>query len=74
MRMPDFRQSLSVIQPAAGNEATPFTHFLLLPSPTFTPPPADTAIRFQPGPAQDCEGYHGLGPSRSPGRARRSSR
>ena len=25
MRTPDFRQSLSLIQPAAGNEATPFT-------------------------------------------------
>jgi cytochrome c-type biogenesis protein CcmH/NrfG len=47
MRLPDFRQSLSVIQPAAGNDATPFTRFLLLPTPTFTPPPADTAIKFQ---------------------------
>jgi tetratricopeptide (TPR) repeat protein len=61
MRMPDFRQSLSVIQPAAGNEAAPFTHFLLLPSPTFAPPPADTAIRFQPGPAQAGEGYTWIG-------------
>jgi Tfp pilus assembly protein PilF len=50
MRVPGFRQSLSLIQPAAGNEAAPFTHFLLLPSPTFAPPPADTAIRFQPAP------------------------
>jgi tetratricopeptide (TPR) repeat protein len=47
MRLPDFRQSLSVIQPAAGNDATPFTRFLLLPTPTFTPSPADTAINFQ---------------------------
>jgi tetratricopeptide (TPR) repeat protein len=46
MRLPDFRQSLSVIQPAAGNDATPFTRFLLLPTPTFTPPPADTTINF----------------------------
>ena len=66
MRVPDFRQSLSVIQPAAGNEAAPFTHFLLLPSPTFTPPPADTAIRFQPGrhrsrTAQEAEGYSWIG-------------
>ena len=61
MRMPDFRQSLSVIQPAAGNEAAPFTHFLLLPSPTFAPPPADTAIRFQPDPAQAGEGYSWIG-------------
>jgi len=67
MRVPDFRQSLSVIQPAAGNEAAPFTHFLLLPSPTFDPPPADTAIRFQsaavtnPGPAQEAERYTWIG-------------
>lgn len=67
MRVPGFRQSLSVIQPAAGNEAPPFTRFLLLPSPTFAPPPADTAIRFQPapvtnpGPAQEAEGYSWIG-------------
>jgi Tfp pilus assembly protein PilF len=61
MRVPAFRQSLSVIQPTAGNEAAPFTRFLLLPSPTFAPPPADTAIRFQPGPARDGEGYTWIG-------------
>jgi tetratricopeptide (TPR) repeat protein len=48
MRVPQFRQSLNQIQPTAGNEATPFTRFLLLPSPTSTPSPADTAINFQP--------------------------
>jgi tetratricopeptide (TPR) repeat protein len=47
MRLPDFRQSLNLIQPTAGSEATPFTRFLLLPSPTFTPPSADTTINFQ---------------------------
>src|SRR3984885_14799393 len=47
MRVPEFRQSLNLIQPTAGNEATPFTRFLLLPSPTFTPPAADTALNFQ---------------------------
>jgi Flp pilus assembly protein TadD len=50
MRVPEFRQSLNQIQPTAGNEATPFLRFLVLPSPTFTPPPADTAITFQPAP------------------------
>jgi Tfp pilus assembly protein PilF len=55
MRLPDFRQSLNVIQPTAGNEATPFTHFLLLPSPTFTPPPADTAINFPVAPLTAAE-------------------
>jgi Flp pilus assembly protein TadD len=48
MHVPEFRQSLNQIQPTAGNEATPFTRFLLLPSPTFTPPPADTSTTFQP--------------------------
>jgi Tfp pilus assembly protein PilF len=49
MRVPQFRQSLNQIQPTAGNEATPFTRFLRLSSPAFTPPPADTAINFQAG-------------------------
>jgi Tfp pilus assembly protein PilF len=47
MRLPDFRQSLSMIQPAAGSEAPPFSHFLLLPTPTFAPAPADLNLRFQ---------------------------
>ncbi len=47
MRVPEFRQSLSEIQPVAGSEALPFGHFLLLPSPSVTPPSADTALRFQ---------------------------
>ncbi len=46
MRVPEFRQSLAVIQPAAGSEALPFSHFLLLPTPTFAPPPADVSINF----------------------------
>src|ERR1700733_8303576 len=50
MRVPEFRQSLSVLQPAAGNEAAPFTHFLLLPTPSFAPPPADTSINFHTTP------------------------
>ncbi len=47
MRVPEFRQNLAMIQPTAGNEATPFRHFLRLPSPNFTPSPADTALHFQ---------------------------
>ncbi len=50
MRVPEFRQSLAVIQPAAGSEALPFSHFLLLPTPTFAPPPADVSINFQTTP------------------------
>ena len=51
MRVPEFRQSLAVIQPAAGSEALPFSHFLLLPTPTFAPPPADVSINFQTTPS-----------------------
>jgi len=50
MRVPEFRRSLAVIQPAAGSEALPFSHFLLLPTPTFAPPPADLSINFQTKP------------------------
>jgi len=46
MRVPEYRQSLSTIKAPAGEEAQPFTHFLRLESPVFTPAPADTAIKF----------------------------
>ncbi len=48
MRLPAFRQSLSVIQPAAGSEALPFSHFLLLPNLSFSPAPPDMTLHFQP--------------------------
>jgi tetratricopeptide (TPR) repeat protein len=46
MRVPEFRQSLSVIKAPAGEEAQPFTHFVRMESPVFKPAPADTAIQF----------------------------
>ncbi|HET7103957.1 MAG TPA: FG-GAP-like repeat-containing protein [Terracidiphilus sp.] len=48
MQVPEFRASLAVIRPAAGDEAQPFTHFLRLPTPSSTPAPADTALSFHP--------------------------
>ena len=78
MRVPEFRQSLNVIQPTAGNEAAPFSRFLLLSSPTFTPPPADTATQLpnrgdrQSRPEQGIRGP-GSEPSRSTEKARRRS-
>jgi Tfp pilus assembly protein PilF len=56
MRVPEFRQSIGLIQPAAGNEPAPFRHFLRLPSPAFTPAPADTALRFETGDANSPQG------------------
>jgi tetratricopeptide (TPR) repeat protein len=53
MRVPEFRESLAVLQAPAGEEAEPFTHFLRLPQPDFSPAPPDTALAFssQPVPA-----------------------
>lgn len=46
VRLPEYRQSLSLIKPPPGEEAAPFTRFLRLEQPTFTPAPADTALAF----------------------------
>ena len=50
MRVPSFRQNLAAIKPAPGDEAQPFTHFLRLATPSFTPAPPDTAMTFTPQP------------------------
>ncbi len=50
VRVPQYRRNLSVIKPPPGEEAEPFTHFLLLESPAFAPAPADTAISLSPEP------------------------
>lgn len=47
VRVSEYRQSLAAIKPPPGEEATPFTHFLKLESPTFSPAPADTALTFK---------------------------
>ena len=46
MRVPEYRQSLTAIKAPPGDEAEPFTHFLLLESPVFRPAPADTSLAF----------------------------
>ncbi|MGB7751202.1 MAG: tetratricopeptide repeat protein [Candidatus Acidiferrales bacterium] len=48
MRVAEFRESLGVLQAAAGEEAEPFTHFLRLEPPAFVPAPADLALTFTP--------------------------
>ena len=48
MRVPEFRESLAVLQAAPGEEAEPFTHFLRLRPPAFVPAPADMAMTFTP--------------------------
>ena len=58
MRVPEYRQSLSVIKAPAGEEAQPFTHFLRLEQPIFKPAPPDLALRFDPKPLADAGNRH----------------
>ncbi len=50
LRVPEYRNDLAIIKPPPGEEAQPFTHFLKMESPSFTPAPADTAISFSSNP------------------------
>src|SRR5579863_1161733 len=54
MRVPEYRESLSVIKAPAGEEAQPFTHFLRLEPPIFKPAPPDLALRFASQPIEDA--------------------
>jgi tetratricopeptide (TPR) repeat protein len=58
MRVPEYRQSLSVIKAPAGEEARPFTHFVRMESPVFKPAPADMAIKFAAQPVADAGDSH----------------
>ncbi|MGA2095481.1 MAG: FG-GAP-like repeat-containing protein [Candidatus Acidiferrum sp.] len=63
MRVPEFRESLAVLKAPPGEEAEPFTHFLRLPTPDFTPAPADTALAFtlQPVSNGDAGSWNWIG-------------
>ncbi len=52
MRDSNFRQSLAVIKAAAGEEAEPFTHFVRLETPVFTPTAADMGLTFETKPVE----------------------
>jgi tetratricopeptide (TPR) repeat protein len=58
MRVPEYRESLSMIKAPAGEEAQPFTHFLRLEPPVFKPAPPDLALRFDPKPLADAGNRH----------------
>ena len=55
MMVPGFRANLAAIKPPPGDEAQPFTHFLSLPTPVFTPAPADTAMTFRTEPLTNAD-------------------
>jgi Tfp pilus assembly protein PilF len=50
VRVPSYRQNLSLIKPPPGEEASPFTKLLRMESPTFTPAPPDDGMSFSEEP------------------------
>jgi tetratricopeptide (TPR) repeat protein len=54
MRVPEFRESLAVLKAPPGEEAEPFTRFLRLEQPDFTPAPSDTALAFTAKPISEA--------------------
>src|ERR1700730_7334732 len=61
MRDSNYRQSLAVIKAAAGEEAEPFTHFVRLETPVFTPATADVGLTFETKPLQMAQSEQGAG-------------
>ena len=53
VQVPAYRTNLAAIKPPPGEEAVPFTHFLVLESPVFTTAAPDTAISFNTQPVSD---------------------
>jgi tetratricopeptide (TPR) repeat protein len=56
VRVPQYRQDLSALKPPPGEEATPFTHFVKLETPSFLPAAADQSLAFKPEPVKDIQG------------------
>jgi tetratricopeptide (TPR) repeat protein len=54
VRVPEYRNDLSILKPPPGEEAQPFTHFLKLENPTFTSAPADNEIGFSSEPVPNA--------------------
>jgi len=50
LRVPQFRENLTLLKPQPGEDALPFTHLLRMASPSSTPAPADTAMSFTSAP------------------------
>ncbi len=55
MRVPEFRESLAVLKAPPGEEAEPFTHFLRLEQPDFTPATSDAALAFDLKPVSNVD-------------------
>jgi len=53
VRVPQYRRDLGELKPPPGEEATPFTHFVKLETPTFAPAACDNSLTFKPEPVSE---------------------
>lgn len=56
MRVPEFRTNLLELKSQPGDEAQPFTHFVRLLTPSFSPAAPDTGLRFAAQPIPQFSG------------------
>ena len=65
VRVPVYRENLSLIKPPPGEEASPFTKLLRMESPTFTPAAPDMEMSFseEPVPSSATETWSWIGAS-----------
>ena len=55
VRVPEYRNSLSVVKMQPGEDAEPFTQFLMLENPVFQPAPPDEALAFNTEPITEFQ-------------------
>jgi tetratricopeptide (TPR) repeat protein len=55
VRVPEYRTSLSAVKMQPGEDAEPFTEFLRLENPAFTPAPPDEALAFKAEPIAEFQ-------------------
>lgn len=55
VRIPEYRASLALVKTQPGEDAEPFTKFLVLENPAFTPAPPDEALAFQSEPIPEFQ-------------------
>ncbi|MDT4955241.1 MAG: hypothetical protein QOJ02_3379 [Acidobacteriota bacterium] len=55
VRVPEYRNSLAAVKMAPGEDAEPFTGFLRLENPVFTPAPPDEALTFNAEPITEFQ-------------------
>ncbi|HUQ34099.1 MAG TPA: FG-GAP-like repeat-containing protein [Pyrinomonadaceae bacterium] len=55
VRVPEYRTSLSAVKMQPGEDAEPFTEFLRMENPAFTPAPPDEALAFTASPVADFQ-------------------